>query len=114
MQYISERFLPDKAIDLVDEAASTLRLLQESKPEELETLERSIITLQIERESLKNDTDPFSLDRVEAIDSEIDAARVQAAEIERRWKEEKDALEKVKDMKLRLEDARLELEAAQR
>ena len=67
-RYISERHLPDKAIDLVDEAASALRLAQESKPDELENLDREIITLQIELESLKNENDVFSVERRQKVD----------------------------------------------
>lgn len=78
-RYISDRFLPDKAIDLVDEAASALRLAQESKPDELESLDRDIVTLQIELESLKKETDVFSVERRNKVEEDLLMKR-QAAE----------------------------------
>ncbi|MBW0511303.1 hypothetical protein O181_051018 [Austropuccinia psidii MF-1] len=113
-RYISERFLPDKAIDLVDEAASSLRLLQESKPDQLESLERQIITLQIELESLKNDKDEFSLKRIDSIKQEISACQAQADTLANKWKDEKAKLDEVKNFKVKLQDANLELIDAQR
>ncbi|KAH9810346.1 P-loop containing nucleoside triphosphate hydrolase protein [Melampsora americana] len=105
--WATERFLPDKAIDLVDEAASSLRLLQESKPDQLENLERQIITLQIELESLKNDKDEFSL-------SQIDEFKAEASKLNEKWNEEKSKLDEVKNMKIKLQSASMELEEAQR
>lgn len=113
-RYISERFLPDKAIDLVDEAASSLRLLQESKPDQLENLERQIITLQIELESLKNDKDDFSLKRIKVIKEEMADCQAEADKLSHKWKEEKHKLEEVKNMKVALQNATLELVEAQR
>ncbi|EGG10433.1 uncharacterized protein MELLADRAFT_47014 [Melampsora larici-populina 98AG31] len=109
-----KRFLPDKAIDLVDEAASSLRLLQESKPDQLENLERQIITLQIELESLKNDKDEFSLSRVAKIKKEIDELKSEASKLTEKWNEEKGKLDEVKNMKIRLQSATMELVEAQR
>lgn len=113
-RYLSERFLPDKAIDLVDEAASSLRLLQESKPDQLENLERQIITLQIELESLKNDKDEFSLSRVATIKKEIDEFKSEASKLTEKWNEEKSKLDEVKNMKIKLQSASMELVDAQR
>ncbi|CAH7674062.1 ATP-dependent Clp protease ATP-binding subunit ClpB [Phakopsora pachyrhizi] len=113
-RYISERFLPDKAIDLVDEAASSLRLLQESKPDQLENLERQITTLQIELESLKNDKDEFSLNRINVIEKEITDCRTEAERLNSKWKEEKFKLDEVKNLKIQLQNASLELVEAQR
>lgn len=113
-RYISDRFLPDKAIDLVDEAASSLRLLQESKPDQLENLERQITTLQIELESLKNDKDEFSLSRVDKIKQEISECEKEAVTLSQKWKDEKQKLDQVKNLKVRLQDATLELVDAQR
>lgn len=84
-RYISDRFLPDKAIDLVDEAASSLRLAQESKPDELETLDREVVTLQIELESLKNETDVFSVERREEVEKQLKAKRDEAARLGELW-----------------------------
>lgn len=86
-RYVSDRFLPDKAIDLVDEAASSLRLAQESKPDELERLERQIMTLQIELESLKNETDVFSLERKQSVDKELAEKRKEADRLTSVWQE---------------------------
>ena len=86
-RYVSDRFLPDKAIDLVDEAASALRLAQESKPDELEWLERQIVTLQIERESLKNEADVFSIERMHALERELEAKREEAARLTKVWQD---------------------------
>lgn len=83
-RYVSDRFLPDKAIDLVDEAASALRLAQESKPDALEALEREIVTLEIERESLRNEGDVFSVER--------------RAEVERRLREKRGEAERLTDV----------------
>ena len=84
-RYITDRFLPDKAIDLVDEAASALRLAQESKPDELEALDRAIVTLQIELESLKNESDVFSVERREKVENELAEKRRQASELTVIW-----------------------------
>lgn len=84
-RYISDRFLPDKAIDLVDEAASALRLAQESKPDELEKLDREIMTLQIELESLKNESDVFSEERRTKVEADLNEKRKQASELTGIW-----------------------------
>ena len=86
-RYISERFLPDNAIDLVDEAASALRLAQESKPDELESLERDIMTLQIEVESLKNESDVFSVERRTKIEQDLKAKREEAENLTQIWQD---------------------------
>ncbi|KZV60384.1 P-loop containing nucleoside triphosphate hydrolase protein [Peniophora sp. CONT] len=113
-RYVSDRFLPDKAIDLVDEAASSLRLAQESKPDELERLERQIMTLQIELESLKNETDVFSLERKQSVDKELEEKRKEADRLTKLWQEERARLERAKNLKKTLEDTRYQLEKAQR
>lgn len=84
-RYISDRYLPDKAIDLVDEAASALRLAQESKPDELEALDREIVTLQIELESLKNETDVFTVERRTKLESDLRKKRDEAQELTAIW-----------------------------
>ena len=84
-RYISDRYLPDKAIDLVDEAASALRLAQESKPDELEALEREIMTLQIELESLKKETDVFSVERRSKVEADLLVKRQEADALTTIW-----------------------------
>jgi ATP-dependent Clp protease ATP-binding subunit ClpB len=112
--YITERYLPDKAIDLIDEAASALRLQQESRPDELESLERDLITLQIELESLRNDRDVFSQERRAKIEEEIASKRQEANRLEEVWREERARLDAIKHAKEMLERANYELEDAQR
>ncbi|TRM58807.1 P-loop containing nucleoside triphosphate hydrolase protein [Schizophyllum amplum] len=113
-RYISERFLPDKAIDLVDEAASSLRLAQESKPDALEALDRSIVTLQIELESLKGESDVFSAERRLKVEAELKEKRDEAARLTNIWQAERNRLERIKGLKEQLEDAKYQLEVAQR
>ncbi|KAH8112062.1 P-loop containing nucleoside triphosphate hydrolase protein [Phellopilus nigrolimitatus] len=113
-RYISDRFLPDKAIDLVDEAASSLRLAQESKPDELEALDRAIVTLQIELASLRNESDVFSVERRSTVEATLAEKRRQAAELTEVWQKERARIERIKDIKQRLEAAKHELEVAQR
>lgn len=113
-RYISDRYLPDKAIDLVDEAASALRLAQESKPDELERIEREIVTLQIELESLKNESDVFSVERRGKVEDALQEKRKEANALTELWLAERSRLERVKDLKKRLEEAKYDLEVAQR
>ncbi|KAG6808491.1 hypothetical protein H0H92_003976 [Tricholoma furcatifolium] len=113
-RYISDRFLPDKAIDLVDEAASSLRLAQESKPDALEALNREIITLQIELESLKNETDVFSVERRLKVEEELKAKKGEAEALTSLWQAERARLDRIKDIKQRLEEAKHQLEVSQR
>ena len=113
-RYISDRFLPDKAIDLVDEAASSLRLAQESKPDELEALDRAIVTLQIELESLKNESDVFSIERRQAVEASLAEKRKQANELTQIWQRERARINQIKEAKQKLEEAKYELEVAQR
>lgn len=113
-RYISDRYLPDKAIDLVDEAASALRLAQESKPDELENLERGVVEMQIELESLKKETDVFSVERREKLEKELEKKKKEAQELTKVWKDERARLEKVKELKKNLEEAKYQLEVAQR
>ena len=113
-RYITDRFLPDKAIDLVDEAASRLRMQIESKPEEIDELDRRIIQLKIEREALKKESDRASKDRLARLESELADLEQQSAELTAKWQAEKDKLTQVKRTQERLDQARLELEQAQR
>lgn len=84
-RYISDRYLPDKAIDLVDEAAASLRLAQESKPDELEALDREVMTLQIELESLKNETDVFSVERRAKLQEDLRMKKEEAQQLTAIW-----------------------------
>ena len=113
-RYISDRFLPDKAIDLMDEAASRIRMEVESKPEEIENLDRRIIQLKIEREALKKESDKASKDRLAKLESELANLEQQSAEITQRWQAEKDKISAEAKLKEQLDQARLELEQAQR
>jgi ATP-dependent Clp protease ATP-binding subunit ClpB len=113
-RYITDRFLPDKAIDLMDEAASRLRMEVESKPEEIENLDRRIIQLKIEREALRKETDRASQDRLAALEEELANLEEQSAELTQRWQAEKDKIAGESRIKEQLDGARLELEQAQR
>jgi ATP-dependent Clp protease ATP-binding subunit ClpB len=113
-RYITDRFLPDKAIDLMDEAASRLRMEVESKPEEIENLDRRIIQLKIEREALKKETDKASKERLGTLESELANLEQQSAELTQRWQAEKEKIAAEGKLKEQLDAARLELEQAQR
>ncbi|KAK2465823.1 hypothetical protein APHAL10511_001464 [Amanita phalloides] len=113
-RYISDRYLPDKAIDLVDGATSTIRIAQESKPDELEVLDREIITLQIELESLKIEMDVLSVERRSAVEGLLKEKRQTASELTAIWQAERARLGRIKDAKKRLEQAKHELDMAQR
>ncbi|MEN3931620.1 ATP-dependent chaperone ClpB [Microvirga sp. W0021] len=113
-RYITDRFLPDKAIDLVDEASSRLRMQVDSKPEELDSLDRDIIRLKIEGEALKKENDVASKDRLQKLEKELADLEEKSAAITSRWTAEKDALGRVAELKKKLDDARNELAQAQR
>ena len=113
-RYISDRQLPDKAIDLVDEAASRIRIEIDSKPEAMDRLERRIIQLKIEREALKKESDEASKKRLEDLDAQLSELERQFADLEEVWKAEKAALQGTTHIKEELERARLELETAHR
>jgi len=113
-RYITDRFLPDKAIDLMDEAASRIRMEVESKPEEIETLDRRIIQLKIEREALKKETDAASKDRLANLEGELANLEQQSSELTQRWQAEKDKIGAEAKLKEQLDQARVALEQAQR
>ena len=113
-RYITDRFLPDKAIDLVDEAAARLRMEVDSKPEEVDALDRQIIKLKIEREAMKKETDAASLDRLRTLEVELACLEEKVAILTARWQEEKSTLHGAQKVKEDLERARLDLEKAQR
>ena len=113
-RYISDRQLPDKAIDLVDEAASRIRMEIDSKPESMDRLERRLIQLKIEREALGKESDDASRERLARLESEISAAERELSDLEEIWKAEKAEVQGVQHIKEALERARMELETAQR
>lgn len=113
-RYISDRFLPDKAIDLMDEAASSLRMAIDSKPEELDELDRRILQLKIEREALKKESDIKSKERLELIGYEISGLEAKAKTMEEKWHEEKRGLADLTDIKEKLDRAKIEVEIAKR
>ena len=113
-RYITDRFLPDKAIDLMDEAAARLRMQVDSKPEELDELDRRIIQLKIEREALKKETDVASADRLKRLEGELTSLEEEADALTARWQAEKQKLGLAADLKKQLDDARNELAIAQR
>ncbi len=113
-RYITDRFLPDKAIDLIDEAAARKRMQIDSKPEELDELDRRIIQLKIEREALRKETDPASKERLEKVEQELAELEEKARELEARWQAEKRKLDELRGLKEQLDRARIELEQAQR
>ncbi|MGG6898821.1 MULTISPECIES: ATP-dependent chaperone ClpB [Rhizobium] len=113
-RYITDRFLPDKAIDLMDEAAARLRMQVDSKPEELDELDRRIIQLKIEREALKKETDQASADRLKRLETDLASLEEEADALTARWQAEKQKLGLAADLKKQLDEARNELAIAQR
>ena len=113
-RYIADRFLPDKAIDLLDEAASKLRIENDSMPAELDELRRRIMQLEIEREALRIEPDPESKKRLEAVERELADLQVQDRHLGARWDQEKAELDKIKSIKAQIDRKQTELEQAQR
>ncbi|SFB03974.1 ATP-dependent Clp protease ATP-binding subunit ClpB [Poseidonocella pacifica] len=113
-RYITDRFLPDKAIDLMDEAASRLRMEVDSKPEELDQLDRNILQMQIEAEALKKEDDAASMDRLEAIERDLAELQERSSEMTAKWQAERDKLASARDIKEQLDRARAELDIAKR
>ncbi|MEX0319584.1 MAG: ATP-dependent chaperone ClpB [Ruegeria sp.] len=113
-RYITDRFLPDKAIDLVDEAASRLRMEVDSKPEELDQLDRQILQMQIEEEALKLEDDAASKDRLETLQKDLAELQERSAEMTAQWQAERDKLNAAQSLKEQLDKARAELDIAKR
>jgi ATP-dependent Clp protease ATP-binding subunit ClpB len=113
-RYISDRFLPDKAIDLIDEAAASLRIQIDSMPTEIDQLERRATQLEIEKQALKKEDDPNSEERLAAIDRELAEIREKANALKARWKQEKDLIARQRQLKERMEQLRIEEQAAER
>ncbi|MFL5060768.1 MAG: ATP-dependent chaperone ClpB, partial [Xanthobacteraceae bacterium] len=113
-RYITDRFLPDKAIDLIDEAAARLKMQVDSKPEELDSTDREIVRLRIEQEALKREDDPGSKERLKRLEKELAALEKQSLDLTSRWKAEKDKLSDAQKLKSELDQLRVELANAQR
>jgi ATP-dependent Clp protease ATP-binding subunit ClpB len=113
-RYITDRFLPDKAIDLMDEAASRLRMEVDSKPEELDALDRDILQKQIEAEALKKEDDAASKDRLVKLEKDLAELQERSSEMTAQWQSERDKLESARNLKERLDHARAELDQAKR
>ncbi|KAI3403545.2 HSP78 [Candida oxycetoniae] len=113
-RYITDRFLPDKAIDLVDEASSTLRLQHESRPDAIATLDRSIMTIEIELESLKKEEDPLSVDRKNKLEGELEAKKKELQQLTEQWESERKVIDNIKEAKAKIEQAKYDLEQSQR
>ncbi len=113
-RYISDRFLPDKAIDLVDEAASRLRMEIDSKPADLDEVDRQIMQLEIEREALKKEKDKASRERLENLEAELGNLKEQSRQLATRWEAEKEAIQQVQSIKEEMDQVRVQIEQAQR
>src|SRR5713226_8772123 len=113
-RYISDRFLPDKAIDLIDEAAASLRIQIDSMPTEIDQLERRATQLEIERQALKKETDPNSKDRLKAIDKELAEVRERSNALKANWKREKDLIARSRALKEKIEQLKIEEQAEER
>ncbi len=113
-RYISDRFLPDKAIDLMDEAASRLRMIVDSKPEDIDELDRRIIQLKIEREALKKETDPASKERLEKLDVELKELESKSQELSKIWQQDKQSIAETRRIKAEIDKLRSDAEIAQR
>jgi ATP-dependent Clp protease ATP-binding subunit ClpB len=113
-RYISDRFLPDKAIDLIDEAASRLRMQIDSKPQELDVIDRAIMQLEIEREALKKEKDDASRVRLQQLERELADLRESSNDLTTRWQSEKEAIQQVQAIKEQIDQVRIEIEQAER
>ncbi|HEX6068666.1 MAG TPA: ATP-dependent chaperone ClpB, partial [Longimicrobiaceae bacterium] len=113
-RYIGDRFLPDKAIDLIDEAASRMRIEIDSMPQEIDEVERRITQLEIERQALQKETDPDTRERLQRLEAEIAGLRERSSGMKAQWQSEKDALGSIRDMKEKLDALRTEVEQATR
>ncbi len=113
-RYISDRFLPDKAIDLIDEATSMLRMEIDSKPQSLDSLERKVMQLEIEKEALKKEKDATSVDRLKSLDQELANLKEEARNIELKWREEKEVITSIRSKKSEIDKMKLEEEKAER
>ena len=113
-RYINDRFLPDKAIDLIDEAASRLNMVITSKPEEIDEIDRKVLQFEMEKLSLKRETDDFSLERLKKINNELISLKDRQAELGAQWKKEKDEIDEISTIKEEIESVQLQIDQAKR
>ncbi|MBI3996695.1 MAG: ATP-dependent chaperone ClpB [Candidatus Omnitrophica bacterium] len=113
-RYIADRFLPDKAIDLMDEAAAHLRMEIDSMPSEIDAIHRRVIQLEVEREALKKETDPEAKSRLKTLENELEKLKAERAKLEKHWQQEKELIKSVREVKEKLEQTRLESEREER
>ncbi len=113
-RYINDRFLPDKAIDLIDEAASRLNMVITSKPEEIDEIDRKVLQFEMEKLSLKRETDNFSIERLKKINNELISLKDKQAELGAQWKKEKDEIDEISTIKEEIESVQLQIDQAKR
>ena len=113
-RYINDRFLPDKAIDLIDEAASRLNMVITSKPEEIDEIDRKVLQFEMEKLSLKRETDDFSIERLKKINNELISLKARQAELGAKWKKEKDEIDEISTIKEEIESVQLQIDQAKR
>ena len=113
-RYINDRFLPDKAIDLIDEAASRLNMVITSKPEEIDEIDRKVLQFEMEKLSLKRETDDFSIERLKKINNELISLKDKQAELGAQWKKEKDEINEISTIKEEIESVQLQIDQAKR
>ncbi len=113
-RYINDRFLPDKAIDLIDEAASRLNMVITSKPEEIDEIDRKVLQLEMENLSLKRESDTFSLERLKRINNELKELKIRQSELNTQWKKEKEEIDEISNLKEVIESTQLQIEQAKR
>ena len=113
-RYINDRFLPDKAIDLIDEAASRLNMVITSKPEEIDEIDRKVLQFEMEKLSLKRETDDFSIERLKKINNELISLKDKQAELGAKWKKEKDEIDEISTIKEEIESVQLQIDQAKR
>ena len=113
-RYITDRFLPDKAIDLVDEAASKLRTEMDSMPSELDEVSRKVMQLEIEREALRKETDLASKERLAKIEKELASLKEEEQRLRTRWESEKSVVAEIRELRRQIEEQKVEMEKAER
>ena len=113
-RYINDRFLPDKAIDLIDEAASRLNMVITSKPEEIDEIDRKVLQLEMENLSLKRESDDFSLERLKRINNELQDLKIRQSELNNQWRKEKEEIDEISNLKEEIESTQLKIEQAKR
>ena len=109
-RYINDRFLPDKAIDLIDEAASRLNMVITSKPEEIDEIDRKVLQFEMEKLSLKRETDDFSIERLKKINNELISLKEKQEELSAQWKKEKDEIDEISTIKEEIESVQLQID----